>query len=41
MLALSPCAVEALKDIIHLPGRDENDRDLKYHPDGLHYSRIT
>ena len=41
VLALSPRAIKALRDITHLPGRDENDRDLKDNPDGLHYSRIT
>ena len=41
VLALSPRAIKPLRDITHLPGRDENDRDLKDNPDGLHYSRIT
>ena len=41
VLALSPRAIEALRDITYLPGRDESVWDLKDRPDGLHYSRIT
>ena len=41
VLALSPRAIEALRDITHLAGRDENDWYLEDHPDELHYIRIT
>lgn len=41
VLHLKPRAIEALRDITHLPGRESKDRDLEDSPGGLHFSRIT
>lgn len=41
VLALKPRAIDALRDITHLPDREPDDKDFDPSPGGLHYSRIT